>query len=248
MVVSLKTCQVNCCMNAPRVELAVGPGLVLDVCRKCATDETAKAFESGQNIGLYTYNGKRVVLPCEGDPPVPREVAFEMGIPRWCEAPPTWSAYMLPCYLCQEEFAHDPTGRLGRRSILCAECGQQEEAPAITPPITEEQAAAEAHEYASTQVREYASTREEESVSAKDDVGNFDQHKPPWGEKKPLWEQLEDPRHRQAAKEAYDERAAIMEHDGEQPKLVAEDEAYREVADKAVDAKLVTHEQLGLFG
>jgi hypothetical protein len=220
-------------MNAPRVELAVGPGLVLDVCRKCATDETARAFESGKNIGLYSYNGKRVVIACEGEPPIPRQVTFEPGIPRWCEAPPTWSAYMLPCYLCQEEFAHDPTGRLGRRSILCAECGQEETAP-ITTEATET-------EDASAQI-------EEETVSAKDEVGDFDHHKPPWGDQKPLWEQLPNPRHAQAAEEAYEERAAIMEHHGEQPRLVAEAEAYREVTEKAVDAKLVTHEQLGLFG
>jgi hypothetical protein len=235
-------CQVAHCTNATRVELAVGDGLVLDVCRKCATDQTVKAYQTGENIGCYTYLGERVVLTCEGAPPIAREVAFVSGIPRWCEAPAMWSAYMLPCYLCQEEFVHDPTGRLGRTSILCASCGEdRDQPPEIAVPITEDQAAEEAHAYAESKIKEG-------NVSAKDDVGNFDQHKPPWGEKKPLWEQLEDPRHRQAAKEAYDERAAIMEHDGEQPKLVAEDEAYREVADKAVDAKLVTHEQLGLFG
>jgi hypothetical protein len=218
-------------MNAPRVELAVGPGLVLDVCRKCATDETAKAFESGQNIGLYTYNGKRVVLPCEGDPPVPREVAFEPGIPRWCEAPPTWSAYTLPCSHCREEFIFDLSGRVGRASLICADCAPQVDAkPTVEPPIAEENDA------------------KEETVSAKDEVGDFDHHKPPWGDQKPLWEQLPNPRHAQAAEEAYEERAAIREYDGEQPRLVAEAEAYREVTEKAVDAKLVTHEQLGLFG
>jgi hypothetical protein len=235
-------CQVAHCTRAARVELSVGRGLVLDVCRRCANEKTAKAFASGKNIGLYTYLDKPIVLPCEGKPPIPREVGFAEGVPRWSEAMAPWSHYLLPCICCGEEFVHHATGQLGRPSLQCEACGGEiDTAPTIQPPITDEQAEKEALEYA-------AAVQSEGNMSAKDEIGDFDQHKPPWGDAKPLWDHLSTPKLRAAAKEAYDERAAIIEYDGEQPRFVAEQEAYREIADKAVNAGLVNHEQLGLFG
>lgn len=235
-------CQVAHCTRAARVELPVGPGLVLDVCRRCANQQTAEAFGDGRNIGLYTYLDKPIVLPCAGKAPIPREVGFAEGMPRWCEAMPPWSTYLLPCIDCGQEFPYHATGELGRPSLKCETCGGEIDAqPTVAPPITEEQAAKEALEYA-------AAVQREENMSAKDEIGDFDHAKPPWGDRKPLWDHLSTPKLRQAARDSYEERAAIIEYDAEQPRFVAEQEAYRELADKAVEAGLVKHEQLGLFG
>lgn len=210
-------CQVAHCLRSARVELAVEDGLVLDVCKACATEETVKAFQLGGNIAVYSYLGARKVLACEGTAPIPREVKFVSGVPRWCEGPPTWSAYMIPCSVCREEFVFDLSGRVGRASLVCANCDSQVDLePTVEPSVQE------------------------------DDVAEI--QKPPWGDGKPLWDQLDGKRMQQAAEEAYEERAAIMEYDGEQPRAVAEQKAYEEVTEKAVEAKLVTHEQLGLFG
>lgn len=218
---SESVCQVAHCMNASRVELPVGEGLVIDVCRPCATEETARAFSRGSNIGLYSYAGRRVVIACEGEPPIPRKVGFSLGVPRWCEAPPVWSPYLIPCIRCNEEFTFNP---LSRCSLVCPTCDDR---PA---------AAAQASEQP-----------EEETVSAKEEVADFSPYKPPWGDAKPFWESFP-PKLRDAASERYEERAAIKEFDGEQPKMIAEMESYEEVGEVAVEAGLVKHEQLGLFG
>jgi hypothetical protein len=236
------TCQVANCTHSVRVELAVADGLVLDVCRSCASEETVRAYQKGSNVGLYSYLGKPIVIACEGDPPIPRGVAFIGGIPRWCEAPPTWSAYTLPCSHCFEEFIHDPAGRVGRASLLCENCGSQSDvAPRAFAQITEDQAATDAHAYAAQKIAEG-------NVSAKDEIANFDRYETPWGRGRPLWEKLPNGMVRQAAIDAYEERAAIKEYDGGLPRMIAEKEAYEEISSKAIDAGLVTHEQLNLFG
>lgn len=59
---------------------------------------------------------------------------------------------------------------------------------------------------------------------------------PPWGIGKPVWETLANPRHAAAAREVWEERAAIMEYDGGLPRMLAEWDAYRDLVSRMTPA------------
>ena len=75
-------------------------------------------------------------------------------------------------------------------------------------------------------------------TNPQDEVASFEWGGRPWGNGKPFWLSLA-PRLRVAAREAYEERAAIMEYDGELIRAEAEHRAYKAVLERAQRAGLV---------
>lgn len=216
-------CQIAHCDRTAGAWVYVEAELALEVCRRCAAleQQIRAAWTRGAGIARYVYQKREVIVASTGATPTPLATEGYPFVSDALTGPPYW----LPCLDCGTRILYRGGG-----SILCEPCwaarpdekrGAREDAPPLDP-------VPEDGQLSPAQTTPPATEEQGPIYSGR-----------PWGDGQPFWLALRD-RLRVAAREAWEERAAIMEYDGEMSRVVAEHRAYELLVEKARAAGLPT--------
>ena len=231
-------CQIAHCLLEATVDLVVSATGVVRVCEECHNPQALKWLRKKHRVGRYlNMREQDIWIPCRGDRPEPVEEA--LGVPSGGRAA-AWAPYWIPCANCSRAIVFH--WRTRRTYIRCPDCREAHTRSASHTTSGTQRGDAipatdDTHSISAGQV-----TSDTQYSRAKDEIASFKWGGRPWGDGRPFWDRL-NKRMRRAAQESWEERAAIMEYDGEMIRAEAEHRAYRLVRDKAAAAGLIKEDE-----